>query len=129
MPAAQRNRLQGKQVLLVDDDPDIRRFVGAVLKFEGAILQAAASGERALEILEVDRATELVILDLDLPGISGWEVLARLAESRPELKIVLFTAGADADVADRGVAQGALGCILKPVSAARLVESISSLAG
>lgn len=109
MTLAPPNRLAGRNILLVDDDPNMRRFVGMILKLEGADCRAASSGEEALDMLAVEDAIHLVILDLDLPGMSGWEVLTRLSSSRPEVKTVILTGNSEPDVQERSLSQGAMG--------------------
>jgi two-component system response regulator MtrA len=83
-------------VLVVDDDPAIREFVGDVLGFEGYTVRTAADGPSALASIG-DRRPDCVVLDVMMPGMSGHEVLAaiRAADGGPGLPVVMLTAAAD----------------------------------
>jgi signal transduction histidine kinase/CheY-like chemotaxis protein len=70
-------KLDGKRVLVVDDDPDARTMLGKILKEEGAEVVAAASGDEALTLI-AQSPPDLVLLDLMMPGMSGFETVARL---------------------------------------------------
>ncbi len=79
---------QQKFVLVVDDDPGIRRMIVASLRREGYALAEAQNGREALEqMADHTRATDLVLLDLMMPEVSGWDVL-RARASDPALRII-----------------------------------------
>jgi two-component system KDP operon response regulator KdpE len=94
-------------VLVVDDDPSIRRMIVAALKREGYTFFEAPNGRDALEVMRRDRPN-VVVLDLMMPVLSGWDVL-RERESDVELRkipVILVSASRDAEVAsavDKGV--------------------------
>lgn len=87
------------RVLVVDDDSDIRSFVGHVLKSAGCEVQFAANGEQAL-IQAIALQPELVLLDINLPLQDGWLVCAKLKLIEPSPAVVLMT-GHDHDDLDR----------------------------
>jgi CheY-like chemotaxis protein len=125
--------LKGKRILLIEDSRDIQVFVGTVARMEEAEVVAVTSGEEGLELLARDRNFDLVVLDLNLPGLSGWDVISQIeamkspnGTGRPP--IVIFTALADRQTLEQSARVGAT-LIIKPISAvdlrARLREAMS----
>src|SRR3990170_5938694 len=99
------------RVLIVDDDPDIVGFVQVVLEEEGYQTLTAGNGLEALEVVRGETPT-LVLLDLYMPVLDGWELSRNLREEqRLEIPIVVMTAdqGAVGQVYERGLQ----GCISK----------------
>jgi DNA-binding response OmpR family regulator len=85
-------------VLLVDDDPDVRTCVGEVLRIGGFGLLEAADGTEALRIAETTlRPIEILVTDVNMPGIDGLELARRVRALRPAIGIV-YMSGAPADV-------------------------------
>ena len=68
-------RSRAKCVIVVDDDDDTRSVVAAVLEAEGYEVASFADGERVLEFLRLRRVPCLLLLDLVMPGVDGWQVL------------------------------------------------------
>jgi two-component system C4-dicarboxylate transport response regulator DctD len=85
--------LEGASLLLVEDDPNVRRAIGRVLALDGAVLAEAGNGEQAIRILErdVERLFDAVVTDLEMPVVSGHELIAVLQECRPDLPVVAMT--------------------------------------
>lgn len=81
-------------VLVVDDEADVRLIARVVLQADGWEVQEAASGEAALAYVEANGLPDLLLLDVRMPGIDGWEVLRalRAAPDRADLPVVVFTA-------------------------------------
>ena len=118
--------LHGKSILLVEDNADIQAFVSTVARLEGAELVVAPTGEDGLEALKKQESLDLVLLDLNLPGIQGWDILVDM-NSRKEfqqLPVVVFSAFTDAPTRERAAAMGAVGFIAKPVGARELVDQL-----
>src|SRR4051812_13364311 len=93
-PAATLARaLEGATLLLVEDDRSVRRAIGRVLQLEGAVLAEAGNGEQAILILErdVEHLVDAVVTDLEMPVVSGHELIAVLEECRPDLPVVAMT--------------------------------------
>jgi two-component system response regulator GlrR len=78
-------------ILLVDDDPAVLKSLGRVLATEGWRVVTAANGEKALERL-AERQPDLIITDLRMAGISGWDLLFHENMQRPNLPIFVITA-------------------------------------
>lgn len=79
-------------ILVVDDDTDIRQTIRDILELEGYSIATAADGREALERI-ADRRPVLVLLDLQMPVMSGWEVLSQLRAEGSGLPVVFMSAG------------------------------------
>jgi CheY-like chemotaxis protein len=79
------------RILVVDDDASVREMVGRVLAGEGYSVCIAADGEGALAAVDREQP-DLVLLDLNLPGMTGWEVLDALRKRKPNLPTIVITA-------------------------------------
>jgi DNA-binding NtrC family response regulator len=117
------------RILIVDDEPMLRRTMSDRLGFWGCETEEAATGEEALEILG-DRSFDLVLLDIKMPGISGLEVLAAMREKGDRTDVVVLTAHASVEAAVEAVKNGAVDFLLKPAdfdlvknTITRLIES------
>jgi two-component system nitrogen regulation response regulator NtrX len=112
-------------VLVVDDEPNIRRLLSSLLTAEGHSIRTAASGEdglRAVAELEPD----VLLLDLALPGASGLDVLSAVRESNPSLPVVMMSGRATLMDAVRATKIGAFHFIEKPLSAEAVLLTIGS---
>jgi DNA-binding response OmpR family regulator len=125
MSVCQNACMNGQRILVVDDDPDIRRLLGAYLRNDGFQVVEAADGEAALR-LEATERPDLVVLDLMLPSVGGMDVLRALRTqgSRP---VIVLTARDD--VTDRvlGLELGADDYVTKPFHPRELVARIHSV--
>lgn len=81
----------GKTILLVDDEPAVREMVGRVLAQEGYRVLTAANGAEAVAMAAAD-SVDAALLDLNLPGQSGWDTFERLTTTDPFLAVVIITA-------------------------------------
>jgi len=113
------------KILVVDDDPTLRRFLQDFLREEKYTVIAAANGNEALR--QAYRAhPDLVVLDVMMPGMDGWEVTARLREMS-DVPIILLTAkSAEADKL-RGFSLGVDDYLTKPFSFAELSARIQAV--
>jgi len=109
------------RVLVADDEPSMRALCRVNLQLEGLEVLEASDGEEALA-LATGQLPDLVLLDVMMPGLDGWEVARRL-EARPatrDIPIVFMTALAAPDDRSRGIAAGAVGYLVKPFDPLRL---------
>ncbi|HWW52154.1 MAG TPA: response regulator [Acidimicrobiales bacterium] len=115
-------------VLIVDDEPDIRTIISLSLDGEEFELRTAASGRAALEAL-VDCPPELMILDIMMPGMSGFEVLATMRERglAPSTRIVVTTCRTSEGDHVRGMELGADEYLTKPFDPEELVDKLRAL--
>jgi DNA-binding response OmpR family regulator len=116
-----------RKVLIVDDEPNIVLSLEFLMKQRGYETRVARDGDEALAEVERFRP-DLVLLDVMLPRLDGFEVCQRLrAEGWSELKIVMLTAkGRDVEI-EKGLALGADGYVTKPFSTAELVARVSDM--
>ncbi|MFP4390014.1 MAG: response regulator, partial [Desulfococcaceae bacterium] len=105
------------RILIVDDDPGVLRVLGEILGAEYRRL-AARSGERALRIIAADPPPDLILLDVVMPGMDGYEVCRRLkASSRTrDIPVIFITALANAADESRGLEEGAVDFLSKPIN-------------
>jgi two-component system, NtrC family, nitrogen regulation response regulator NtrX len=112
-------------ILVVDDEPNIRRLLASLLDAEGYATRTAATGEDAL-IAVADEEPDVVLLDLALPGASGLEILAALRASHAALPVVMMSGRATLDDAVRATKIGAFHFIEKPLSAEAVLLTVAS---
>jgi signal transduction histidine kinase len=124
-PAAARPELLGRKVLVVDDDRINARILSAILKSEGYALAVADSGERALE-LYAQFQPHLVLLDVMLPGIDGFETCRRLRQTFGETRapIIFITAKSESDDIVEGLTAGGVDYLPKPFKPNEVVARI-----
>jgi len=93
------------RVLVVDDDPGIRRLVAAFLTAEPCHIVHARSGEEALALAGDAKAVDVVISDVELPGMCGYETVTKIRERHPDLRAIYISGAAGGTVrhADSGV--------------------------
>ena len=117
-----------KSILVVDDQPTIRKLVRAALDGKGYRLLEAADGPSALETARRERP-DLVLLDIALPQLSGTEVCRRLKEAPATAGIPVLLLTGMIQQAKQGAAQaaGAQGCIEKPFNPRTLTTQIAEL--
>jgi two-component system, OmpR family, response regulator RegX3 len=114
-----------ERVLLVEDEPSVAQAVAYALAQEGFEVQVAEEGRAALGLFE--RAPfDLVILDLMLPGLSGWQLLAAFRKQRP-VPIIMLTARAEEADRVAGLEMGADDYITKPFSMRELAARIRAV--
>ena len=103
-----------KTILVVDDDRAIRRTLELHLGEEGFAVETAADGAEGLQ-KALRRETELVLLDLRLPRMEGFDVLKRLRRERPALPVIVVTAYDDMQTAIEAIRLGAVDHLGKPL--------------
>ncbi len=115
-------------VLIVDDEPNIVQLVRITLEDSRVQVLEAADGTTALDRAAAFRP-DLVLLDIDLPDLSGLEVCRRLKEDADlaKMKIVMLTAAAQREDVARGLAAGADEYLTKPFSPVRLLSLVEQL--
>jgi len=113
-------------VLVVDDDDRLREFMRVNLELEGYTVREASSGEEALDAIE-DQAPALVLLDVVMPGIDGWQMLQRMQERYGSIPVIMFSGQVDSTVAGDVEQRGARGFIGKPFDPHQLIERAKQL--
>jgi two-component system, NtrC family, response regulator AtoC len=102
-----------KQVLIVDDEPNLRKILSAQLTRDGYDVLTAEDGEQGLHLLR-EHHIDLVITDLKMPKVDGMTLLKRALEEEPELPVVLVTAHGTIDTAVEALKRGAFDFVTKP---------------
>ncbi len=116
----------GVKVLIVEDEASIRKFIAINLERSGFDVLEADTGEKALE-MAADCKPAVMVLDVMLPGIDGFEVCKRLREEMPELIIIMLTArGQDIDKIT-GLEIGADDYMVKPFNPRELIARIRTV--
>ena len=114
------------QVLVVDDEPNIRELVQVALKFHGCAVSTAASGADALRQAESARP-DLIVLDVVLPDIDGFEVCRRLRAGGNEVPVIFLTARDTSSDTVTGLALGGDDYVTKPFSVEALVARVRAV--
>ena len=119
---------EGPLVLIVDDDEGIRAFVRASLELEGYTVREAASADEGLRALE-EQPPELILLDVMMPQVDGWEMLRRVQERHGvgAIPVLMFSGKVDESVLREASARGAHGFIGKPFDPQQLIESAKQM--
>lgn len=115
-----------RRILVVEDDAGTSRLVGEILRSEGVVIEYAADGVDALETLRRS-VPDLVVLDLALPRIDGWEILNTLQQAGREIPVVIITAHGQGSAAERAFAAGANRFFEKPFIPGELKEAVDEL--
>ncbi len=119
-------RREGPVVLVVDDDPNLREFVRVNLELAGYSVREADNGQRALNAIE-DQAPDLVLLDVVMPGVDGWQLLRRLEERHGSIPVIMFSGQADERAATTAAEHGAQGFVGKPFDPEELIARAKAL--
>jgi excisionase family DNA binding protein len=115
-------------VLVVDDDPRLRELIRVNLEYDGMTVIEAGTAEEGLRALEAD-PPDLVMLDVMMPGIDGWEMLRRVQERHGvgTIPVIMFSGKVDEASAERAAEHGAQAFIGKPFDPTQLIESTKQL--
>lgn len=113
-----------RQILLVDDDPLLLEFLAEVLGHAGYETVAASSAAEAIRRIEA-REPDMALLDITMPGMSGLE-LARHLQEHTAVPFMFLSVSGDGEVVRQAATYGAVGFVVKPVDAARLMPAFES---
>ena len=117
--------MNGPTILVVEDNPKNLKLIRAILEFSGFEVVEAMSGEEGVR-LATESSPDLILMDLQLPGIDGAEALRQIrsAEEGPAVPVVAVTAFAMSDDRERAFASGFDGYVEKPISARALPQQV-----
>jgi putative two-component system response regulator len=113
------------ELLIVDDDDALRRWGERVVRERGYACDVAADSARARELLAKD-SYELVLLDVNMPGESGIELLSHIRSDQPDAAVVMVTGEDDPRLAMTAIELGAFGYVVKPVGAGELLINVAN---
>ena len=113
-----------RRILIVDDDPLLLTFLTEVISHAGYQTVTASSAEEALQVVAAGEP-DLALLDITMPGMSGLELAARL-KADTGVPFMFLSAVDDSESARQAAAHGAVGYLVKPVDAARLMPAFEA---
>ncbi len=115
-------------VLLVDDNDVVRGFIRHVLVSSGYSVQEARDGCEALQIDEsYQEPIHLLLTDLVMPNLGGWELAERLLPHRPKMKVLYISGFTDDAVTRRGMQTGEVAFLQKPFSPTALADKVRAV--
>src|SRR5688572_27115225 len=126
--AAPRRGEGRRLILIVDDDDRLREFVRVNLEMEGYAVREASNADEGLKALE-DEPPDLILLDVMMPSVDGWEMLRRVQERHGvgAIPVIMFSGKVDEQDLKGAAARGAHGFIGKPFNPQQLIESTKQL--
>jgi CheY-like chemotaxis protein len=119
-------------VLVVDDEPDVealfRQHFRRDLRAQRFAMDFAMSAPDALARIAgtIEQSLILILSDINMPGMSGLEMLPRVRELRPDVPVIMITAYGDAETRRKAIEGGATGLLTKPIDFAQLREEIDT---
>jgi DNA-binding response OmpR family regulator len=116
---------QQEAILVVEDDPTLRMSLRRALRSAGYAVETAATGPEGLEAA-VGQPIDLVLLDIMLPGMNGFEVCERIRREKAALPILLVTAKGEEEDKVRGLGLGADDYVVKPFGVAELLARVDA---
>jgi CheY-like chemotaxis protein len=122
-------------ILVVDDEPDVealfRQQFRRDLRAARFTMEFALSAPRALELIGEAREVTLILIlsDINMPGMSGLELLPKAREMRPDVPVILITAYGDADTKRKALENGAAAFLTKPIDFSALRQEIETRIG
>jgi DNA-binding response OmpR family regulator len=113
-------------ILIIEDEPELARHIGRALGRHGHITTTKHDGAKGLQEA-LDSPPDLVVLDLNLPGMDGWEVLARLRQAKCAARVIILTARGEVEHRVRGLKAGADDYLAKPFSLEELIARVEAM--
>ena len=115
-------------MLVVDDDEQLREFIRVNLEMDGYVVREAGSAAEGLAALE-EQAPALVLLDVMMPQVDGFEMLRRMQEQHGlgSVPVIMFSGKVDEETAGRAAREGAQAFVGKPFDPQALIESTKQL--
>ncbi len=117
-----------KLILIVDDEPKNIQVLGAILRASNYNIAVAKDGEQAIRILEGGLSPDLIFLDVNMPGIDGYETCVRIKEKDlyEDIPVIFITANSEADDIIKGFEAGGVDYVIKPFQTKELLHRIST---
>lgn len=114
---------QPEQVLVVDDEANIRLTLSTLLRRAGYAVQAAEGGKEAVELLQ-QHPFDLLLVDLRMPEMDGMQVVAAARQSQPDIAVIVLTGHGSLETAVEGLRQGIFDYLLKTTEPAQVLERV-----
>lgn len=116
------------RVLVVDDEEALRYLLSTELAAEGYEVETAGDGDEAIEAIK-QKDYDVVLLDIKMPRVDGFEVLRFIKQNKPEIKVIMLTAYADVKNAIEALKLGASDFVSKPYDLEDILTSINRALG
>ena len=110
-------------VLVVEDEPMLRQVVALTLKTEGFSVIEAGDGREGLEILRSDKPIDLMLTDVRMPGMNGYELTEAALSLRPSMPVILMTGFTNEEMPDK-IRNASIPMLQKPFNFAKLAPSV-----
>ena len=110
-------------VLLAEDEPMLRRVVGVTLRHGGFVVIEAADGTAGLEILQSETSIDVLLTDVKMPGLNGYQLAEAGLSLRPAMKVMLMTGFADEAIPD-AIREASIPILRKPFNFENLASSV-----
>ena len=117
----------GPTVLVVDDDDRMREYMRASLELEGYSVLEAGTAEEGLAVLEGEQRHSLILLDVMMPGMDGWEMLQRIQERHGSIPVIMFSGQVDERSARDAEERGASAFVGKPFDPQQLIDQAKQI--
>jgi two-component system, chemotaxis family, chemotaxis protein CheY len=116
-----------KKIIVIDDSVAVRQQVGMALKQAGFDVVEAVDGEQGLATIRGTKDAAMAICDVNMPKMSGLEVLESLSKSGSQLPVLMLTTEGKPELVERAKKNGAKGWIVKPFKAELLIAAVKKL--
>src|SRR5512143_3324234 len=113
-------------ILIVDDEPNLRRILAVILQRAGYQVSTAGTGHEAMEQLQAN-SFDLTFLDLKMPDVNGLDLLPKIRKLHPDMPVLILTAHATLDSAIEAVRGGARDYLLKPIDPPQILLRVSEI--
>ena len=125
---ANRTKILSGTALIIDDETDITKSVGTIMSVFGFSVLTAKNGSEGIDLFKENHNTiNIVILDMSMPGLSGFEVFYKLKEINPKVKILLHSGFKDVEKVEKLLADGASGFLNKPYTMDELFSKLKKI--
>lgn len=122
----QNSILNGKKILIVEDDLSSRLYLNKILEKTGALLLNAGDGKEAVDLVTEDPEIELILMDIQLPVMDGYTSAKKIRELRKEVKLIAQTAYSLTGDMQELISSGFDDFLIKPIYSGQLIEKLSS---
>jgi DNA-binding NtrC family response regulator len=111
------------KILIMDDEVTVQDSLKIILNYQGYDVDVASTGKRGLELL-AETVYDLLILDLKMPDIGGFDILTTVRKKHPDTKVILITGFGTLDIARQALAMGAVYYFDKPIDLQRFIQNV-----
>jgi DNA-binding NtrC family response regulator len=120
---------QNQTIIVVDDEPEIRKLVMAMLTRNGYRVLTADTGENALRLFRNNPGVELLLTDVVAPGMSGPMIADQIAALKPDIKVIFMSGYDNTQVVQRYVVEKGYTLLVKPFTMEQLGERVRQVLG